>query len=269
MESPSAIPEGHRAYLVTDTDQGGHIVIVSTLLMSWMVLCFFIRIYIRSDINGPFGLDDSVVGIGSELRWQVITAFDVMTELLIFGMLVYLIWGLQMVMSRKVIIVSAFACRLPVVGFSIFRLTTIHGVVDLRDPTLSMVPYVIWTEILLHYSIMAATIPCLKPFFIAFNTGWGQGSHKRTSRYPPYNSRTSSKTGPNFSNKLGKIMGSPQSDFRNDTSGTRSISQALNRGGAPSVESHESQQMIIRETRGWTVEHESFEMRSYGNMHQA
>ncbi|KAM5482516.1 hypothetical protein MaudMau93_006690, partial [Microsporum audouinii] len=203
-----------------------------------------------------------------ELRWQVITAFDVMTELLIFGMLVYLIWGLQMVMSRKVIIVSAFACRLPVVGFSIFRLTTIHGVVDLRDPTLSMVPYVIWTEILLHYSIMAATIPCLKPFFIAFNTGWGQGSHKRTSRYPPYNSRTSSKTGPNFSNKLGKIMGSPQSDFRNDTSGTRSISQALNRGGAPSVESHESQQMIIRETRGWTVEHESFEMRSYGNMHQ-
>lgn len=65
MESPSSVPDGHRAYHVTDTDQSGHIVIVSTLLMSWMVLCFFIRIYIRSDINGPFGLDDLVAGIGS------------------------------------------------------------------------------------------------------------------------------------------------------------------------------------------------------------
>ncbi|EFQ98518.1 hypothetical protein MGYG_01545 [Nannizzia gypsea CBS 118893] len=378
MESPSTVPDGHRAYNVTDTDQSGHIVIVSTLLMSWMVLCFFIRIYIRSDINGPFGLDDLVAGIGSalgivhvgvllkavsqgigkskeylrptdvnsaeqtyyssdilfilahscakasvslllfrlgrdplykrgcaaialfigiwgiaatatmsikcdfskpwilsdkcsqiELRWQLITAFDVLPELLMFGMLVYLIWGLQMVMSRKVVIVGAFACRLPVVGFSIFRLTTINGAVDLQDPTLSMVPYVIWTEILLHYSIMAATIPCLKPFFIAFNTGWGQGSHKRTSRYPQYTSGASSKTGTTFSNKFGKIIGSSQADFRNDASGTRCLSHALNREEAPSIESHESQRMIIRETRGWTVEHESWEMSNYGNTRQA
>ncbi|GBF59566.1 hypothetical protein TMEN_581 [Trichophyton mentagrophytes] len=378
MESPSSVPDGHRAYHVTDTDQSGHIVIVSTLLMSWMVLCFFIRIYIRSDINGPFGLDDLVAGIGStlgivhvgvllkavsqgvgkskehlrptdvntaeqtlyisdilfilayscakaavglllyrlgrdtlykrgcaaialfiglwgiaatlamsikcdiskpwilsdrclhiELRWQLITTFDVLSELIMFGMLVYLIWGLQMAMSRKVVIVGAFACRLPVVGFSIFRLTTIHGVVDLRNPTISMVPYVIWTEILLHYSIMAATIPCLKPFFIAFNTGWGQGSHKRSSRYLPYNSGSSSKTGPNFPNKFGKIIGTSQADFRNDASGTRTLSHTLNRGEAPSIESHESQQMIIRETRGWTVEHESFEMSNYENTHPA
>ncbi|OAL67543.1 hypothetical protein A7C99_1407 [Trichophyton rubrum] len=321
MESPFSVPDGHRAHHVTDTDQSGHIVIVSTLLMSWMVLCFFIRIYIRSDINGPFGLDDLVAGIGSmlgivhvvkreadsiyqtlyisdilfilayscakaavglllyrlgrdtlykrgcaaialfiglwgmaatfamsmkcdisnpwilsdkchhiELRWQIITAFDVLSELMMFGMLVYLIWGLQMVMSRKFVIAGAFACRLP---------------------------------------IMAATIPCLKPFFIAFNTGWGQGSHKRTSRYPSYNSGSSSKTDPNFPNEFGKIIGTSQADFRNDASGTRTLSHTRNRGEAPSIESHESQQMIIRETRGWTVEHESFEMSNYENMHLA
>lgn len=48
-----------------------------------------------------------------ELRWQIITAFDVLSELMMFGMLVYLIWGLQMVMSRKFVIAGAFACRLP------------------------------------------------------------------------------------------------------------------------------------------------------------
>lgn len=48
-----------------------------------------------------------------ELRWKLITAFDVLSELMMFGMLVYLIWGLQMAMSRKVVIVGAFACRLP------------------------------------------------------------------------------------------------------------------------------------------------------------
>lgn len=45
-------------FVVTPSDHGGVAVIVSTLLMTWSILCFLIRIYTRQ--NGPrmFGVDD-------------------------------------------------------------------------------------------------------------------------------------------------------------------------------------------------------------------
>lgn len=56
---------------------------------------------------------------------------------------------------------------------------------------------VVATEVLLHSSLMAATVPCLKPFVIAFNTGWGQGGQKdgsylrsETSEGPPSKARS-------------------------------------------------------------------------------
>lgn len=55
--------EGHRAYILTPTDRSGLVVIVTTLLMSWMVL--LTRLYTRWAINGPFGLDDLAAGIGT------------------------------------------------------------------------------------------------------------------------------------------------------------------------------------------------------------
>ncbi|WEW54854.1 hypothetical protein PRK78_000280 [Emydomyces testavorans] len=58
-------PEGSRAYIITATSRGGLVVIASTTLMSWMVLCFMFRAYTRIDINGPFGMDDLAAGIGT------------------------------------------------------------------------------------------------------------------------------------------------------------------------------------------------------------
>ena len=57
--------EGPRAYVITDDSRSGMLVIASTTLFSWMVLFFFIRAYTRIVINGPFGLDDVVAGIGT------------------------------------------------------------------------------------------------------------------------------------------------------------------------------------------------------------
>lgn len=46
------------AYKITPTDQGGLIVIIATLFMSWMVLVTLIRLYMRLTMNGPLGMDD-------------------------------------------------------------------------------------------------------------------------------------------------------------------------------------------------------------------
>ena len=55
----------NRAYTITPTDHRGLIVIPATLFMSWMVILFLFRLYTRSSINGPVGIDDVAAGIGT------------------------------------------------------------------------------------------------------------------------------------------------------------------------------------------------------------
>lgn len=46
-------------------------------------------------------------------RWQVVGALDIITEAALFLISVYLVWGIQMSMKSKAIVVCAFGCRLP------------------------------------------------------------------------------------------------------------------------------------------------------------
>lgn len=45
-------------------------------------------------------------------------AFDVMTELLLFGISMYMLHGLTLKITKKLIVLSAFALRLPSVSHS-------------------------------------------------------------------------------------------------------------------------------------------------------
>jgi hypothetical protein len=58
---------------------------------------------------------DSTAPVCSNLfaRWQFIAALDGITEAALFSISVYLIWGIQMSMKSKTIVVTAFGCRLP------------------------------------------------------------------------------------------------------------------------------------------------------------
>ena len=47
------------------------------------------------------------------LRWQIITALDVITEACLFLLPVYLVIGRQMPLKQKLIVVTAFGLRLP------------------------------------------------------------------------------------------------------------------------------------------------------------
>jgi hypothetical protein len=61
----SSTSEGPRNFITTPDDHGGIVLTVSTLLMTWMILCCLIRIYLRVDVNGPFGLDDLTVCVAT------------------------------------------------------------------------------------------------------------------------------------------------------------------------------------------------------------
>ena len=54
-----------------------------------------------------------LLNVLQDLRWQLVGAFDIISEAALVAMAVYLVWNLQMSMKMKAIVVTAFAFRLP------------------------------------------------------------------------------------------------------------------------------------------------------------
>lgn len=126
-------------------------------------------------------------------QWQAIIAFDIITEVMLFGMAVYLVWGLQTAFSGKFRVVFAFGLRLPYVLYppkipiisqilrSLHSVIIIAGVhvhylereLTSTNQSLTGVIATICRQTEIFYAIMASTIPCLRPFLASFFTGFG------------------------------------------------------------------------------------------------
>lgn len=89
---------------------------------------------------------------------------------------------------------------------------------------------VIATEVLLHCSLMAATIPCIKPFLASFDTGWGQGTIKRDGSYFAQSTEIESHNVPHRSQNIAELV-------------------MVFPGSAQSQDSQNSRQFIIRGER--------------------
>ncbi|KAF7717714.1 Uncharacterized protein PECM_003983 [Penicillium ucsense] len=176
-----------------------------------------------------------------DTAWKAISVFDIITDVLGFGLSIFLVWGIQMRWKEKGTVIFAFGTRLPSIVLIILRQSYLDGAVFSSDPTLHVSDSLVMTAVLLHYSIMVATVPCLKPFVISFNTGWGQGVVNSHGQHPYYTPSGKSVSG-NHSRAY--------TENRADEDATRSSAVRL------SSDSHNSQQLIIRETREWIVEEE-------------
>ncbi|USW48102.1 hypothetical protein Slin15195_G014210 [Septoria linicola] len=111
-----------------------------------------------------------------DIRWQVATVLDCVTEVFHLGLPVHLVWALHMRSTKKAMIVAAFWVRLPILGFSVARN---HYTLQLRrqqsDAGLDSALATIWLEIELAFAIAASTLSALKTFTESFNTGFGVG----------------------------------------------------------------------------------------------
>ncbi|KAG8160714.1 hypothetical protein KVR01_008978 [Diaporthe batatas] len=115
------------------------------------------------------------------IRWQAITAFDVVVELLLFGISLYMLHGLNFRTTKKLIVLSAFALRLPVIIPAIFRLHWLEVQYKSLDPTLDGVLASVFTQIQLSFAIFATTSPILRTFMTALNTHYGGPNNMRTA----------------------------------------------------------------------------------------
>ncbi|KAI9744980.1 MAG: hypothetical protein M1835_002655 [Candelina submexicana] len=217
-------------------------------------------------------------------RWIAVGALGLVIEVLLLGLPIYLVWDLQMPMISKVIVVFAFAFRLPVLVAGIIRLRYLVPKLNSSDYTFDTVYGLVCTQIELHYSLMAATIPCMKPFVKAFHTGYLGTAARQTNYGYGYGTGTfgnSDKTDHGRSFAL-QSMRSRSADERKNVEPQRQKSthnlklqekelrpdmadstvfiehnQVQEESG--SVTSHGSDQMIIRRTVGWDIRYEDEE----------
>ena len=64
-------------------------------------------------------------------------------------------------------------CAARLVPFAVLHLHFLARSIRSLNPSLDLVGPVIWAQIELHYSNIAATVPCLKPFMAAVSTNYG------------------------------------------------------------------------------------------------
>ncbi|KGO43778.1 hypothetical protein PEX1_039470 [Penicillium expansum] len=181
--------------------------------------------------------------------WKIITAFDVITDILTFGLCILLVWGVQMRRKQKWAVIFAFGTRAPVVILIILRQTYLERSLFHSNAPLHLSSAMILTAILLHCSIMVSTVPCLKPFVMSFNTGWGQGVTNGNGQN-------------SYLTPTGKSASANQSHFYSMNRGEEV--EAYWNNSRLSQDSQHSQRLIIHQVREWKVE-EQYEMHSVQN----
>lgn len=70
-------------------------------------------------------------------------------------------------------VVCAFSAQLLVIIPIAFRLYFVHRSINTTDATFDPTNTVIATQVVMHFSIMAATFPCFRQFLQAFDSGLG------------------------------------------------------------------------------------------------
>ena len=111
---------------------------------------------------------------GLEVRYMVVVISDGITDFMLAFIPTYLCRRLQMNIVFKLQILGVFALRLPLTVLAgLFYKTwssSLHG----ENPGVERTTALIYQQSQLCFSLIAATIPCLKSFIQSFDTGSGQ-----------------------------------------------------------------------------------------------
>ncbi|KAH8750657.1 hypothetical protein BGZ57DRAFT_120495 [Hyaloscypha finlandica] len=105
------------------------------------------------------------------VRLRAIMVVDILTESAIFVLPLVFLNGLHMATRKKNLVIIAFSSRLPLIILSILYLRIQSNYIRISSSGTAIVPVVLFQEIYLGYSLMSATIPCLKSFVQGFTTG--------------------------------------------------------------------------------------------------
>jgi hypothetical protein len=77
-----------------------------------------------------------------------------------------------MPLKNKVSVTLAFSFRLPVIPVAILRLVNLKNTSNSTDYTWDLVLAIVLAQVEMHFCLISSTIPCLRPFLKALDTGY-------------------------------------------------------------------------------------------------
>ncbi|KAH8427164.1 uncharacterized protein LDX57_004879 [Aspergillus melleus] len=203
-------------------------------------------------------------------QWAVVETVNMAIELLIPCLIIVMIWSLHMPIGTKITVVLAFSLQLLVVIPTIIRIlflqqttSTTSAQASRTDHTFTLTNSTLNTEVVMHFSLIAATFPCLRKFLQAFDMHMGattnltsEGDTDSSSCALKSVERAHAGGGSNAeiyrAMPRGHGMGNVTivSTVEASSQGSRG---AVLLGGRRSEESDGSQRVMIRKTQRWEV----------------
>ncbi|KAL1612384.1 hypothetical protein SLS60_000610 [Paraconiothyrium brasiliense] len=186
-------------------------------------------------------------------RWIVITALDVVTEIILLVLPAFLVWQLQMKASYKLRVIAAFCFRILVIFFSIFHLGARIKYTDNAQPSpFNIVSTLTWHQTLLAWSLISTTIPNLKAFLHSLSANWGGADWGYTVK--AYGNGTFEMKNMGTDSRSRAMASGAGTEAATDMD-TKFETQIQTRqvGERSSLGSGGSQDMIIRKETVWTV----------------
>jgi len=179
--------------------------------------------------------------------------------------------GLQLPLQKKLVVMIAFGFRLSLVNLpllnespahrprliaiSILRLRVLETELTSPDPSLFGVSAAVWTQIHISFAIVATTTPCFKVFMGALNTHYGGPTSLKT----PAGTKASANSVNEHSMatlSASKLRAEKTADPQTRWDGAEYNVEVDAAGNAASVDSDESNKMIISKDTTWTVDFE-------------
>jgi hypothetical protein len=96
---------------------------------------------------------------------------SIVTDIIVTGLAIYLVWDLNMASKSKSLVITAFALRLFVIPVTIARLVTLKHV-QYDDLSFSYSLPEVMTQLEMYCNLITTTLPCLRLFLTAWNTSF-------------------------------------------------------------------------------------------------
>ncbi|KAK4543662.1 hypothetical protein LTR36_005307 [Oleoguttula mirabilis] len=148
--------------------------IMTVLTATWGVASL-LAIAIRYRSLQPWDMQDLNNAAGVARAWIGIGTVGLLLDLMTVIFPVFLVHDLQMPLVSKLTVIVGFAFRLPASVITILRLVYMDNILVAQhgeETTWTALAPVIYQQIELHFSIIAATVPCMRLFLKNFNTGY-------------------------------------------------------------------------------------------------
>ncbi|KAJ3485916.1 hypothetical protein NLG97_g6722 [Lecanicillium saksenae] len=138
--------------------------VVAIVTVVWTVAST-LAIGIRGNLAHPWTVLDGSSAMF--IRWIAIEVTGIVIELTLWGMAAHLVWGIQLKVSKRIMIICAFGTRLLVVPFLVARVVFLDPTMN-TGPAHSATMADLLTEACIHFSILAGSATALKPLLTSF-----------------------------------------------------------------------------------------------------